>query len=59
MDTTINPKTADSSYLVGNIKHLAPTSTLHFHPMPYLKTPLDNCSINQIVAWVNQGAKNN
>lgn len=58
VDTT-NPKTSDSSYLVGNIKHLPPTSILHFTPMPYMKPKLDSCSINQIVAWVNQGAKDN
>jgi hypothetical protein len=58
VDTT-QPKSSDSSYLVGNIKHLPPSSILHFVPMPYMKQKLDTCSINQIVAWVNQGAKNN
>ncbi len=56
IDTT-QPKNADSSYLVGNIKHLPPTSILHFTPMPYKKPMLDACTINQIVAWVNQGTK--
>jgi hypothetical protein len=58
IDTT-QPKNADSCYLVGNIKHLPPNPILHFTPMPYMKPQLDACSINQIVAWVNQGAKNN
>lgn len=59
IDSTNYPGTADSSYLVGNIKHFPPSSSIHFTPMPYMKHSLDNCSINQIAAWVNQGAKNN
>ena len=58
IDST-QPKSADSSYLVGNIKHLPSSTVLHFTPMPYMKHKLDDCSINQIVAWVNQGAQNN
>ena len=55
----VNTKIADSCYLVGNIKHLPPDSTFNFIPMPYMKPKLDDCSINQIVAWVNQGAPDN
>ena len=53
------PIIADSCYLVGNIKHLPPDSNFNFTPMPYMKPKLDDCSINQIVAWVNQGSPNN
>jgi len=41
-------------YLVGNITHEP-----GFVAMPYMKPKLDACSINQIVAWVNQGAPDN
>ena len=30
-----------------------------YHPMPLSGSKLDDCSINKIIAWVNQGAKNN
>lgn len=43
-----------ASILVGNIEH-----DPGFVAMPYMKHKLDACSINQIVAWVNQGAPNN
>jgi hypothetical protein len=43
-----------NSILIGVITHQA-----GFPAMPYMKAPLDSCSINQISAWVNQGAKDN
>lgn len=45
---------ADAGHLVGVVTH-APG----FTPMPYGKPKLDDCSVNKIVAWVNQGAQNN
>jgi hypothetical protein len=45
---------ADAGHLVAVVTH-APG----FPAMPYGKPKLDDCSINKIVAWVNQGAKNN
>lgn len=30
-----------------------------YEPMPKGGSKIDQCSINQIIAWVNQGAKNN
>jgi hypothetical protein len=47
------------SYLLGDIRHDPSNSAITFTPMPYMKPMLDSCSINQIVAWVKQGAKNN
>jgi hypothetical protein len=44
----------DNGKLVGNITH-APG----YVPMPYGQPKMPDCEINQIVAWVNQGAKNN
>lgn len=43
-----------NGYLIGDITHSA-----GFVAMPYMKPKLDTCSINQISAWVNQGAPNN
>jgi uncharacterized membrane protein len=45
---------ADAGHLVAVITH-APG----FPAMPYGRPKLDDCSINKITAWVNQGAKNN
>lgn len=53
------PFKPNASWLVGNIRHDPPDSLFNYVPMPYMKPKLDACSINQIVAWVNQGAKNN
>jgi hypothetical protein len=47
------------SLLVGDIRHDPSNSAITFTPMPYMKPKLDDCSINQIVAWVNQGAPDN
>lgn len=55
----VNPFNADKSILVGDIEHWPPDSTYNYVPMPYMKHKLDTCSINQIVAWINQGALNN
>ena len=44
----------DNGKLVGNITH-APG----YVPMPYGQPKMPDCEINQIVAWVNQGAKDN
>jgi Cytochrome C oxidase, cbb3-type, subunit III len=44
----------DNGKLVGNITH-APG----YVPMPYGQPKMPDCEINQIVAWVDQGAKNN
>jgi hypothetical protein len=55
----IVPDAPSRSWLVGNIRHDPPDSLYNYVPMPYMKPKLDACSINQIVAWVNQGAKNN
>ena len=41
-------------YLIGNITH-APG----FVAMPYGLPKLDDCSINKIISWVNNGAQNN
>jgi hypothetical protein len=54
----VRPYYADSSWLVGNIRH-DPPGLYPYVPMPYMKPKLDACSINQIAAWVNQGAKDN
>jgi hypothetical protein len=43
-----------NSILVGVITHQPGLPA-----MPYMKDQLDSCSINQITAWVNQGAKDN
>jgi hypothetical protein len=45
---------ADNGKLVGNITH-APG----YVPMPYGQPKMPDCEVNQIVAWVNQGTKNN
>ena len=45
---------AADGFLVGNVTH-APG----FNPMPYGGPMLPTCEINTIIAWVNQGAKNN
>jgi uncharacterized membrane protein len=45
---------ADNGYLSGNISH-APG----YIGMPYGKPKLPDCEVNTVVAWVNQGAKNN
>jgi cbb3-type cytochrome c oxidase subunit III len=44
----------DNGKLVGNITH-APG----YVPMPFGQPKMPDCEVNQIVAWVNQGAKNN
>jgi hypothetical protein len=41
-------------YLIGNITH-APG----FVAMPYGLPKLDDCNINKIISWVNNGAQNN
>ena len=51
---TVFDSTKMASILVGNIEHDS-----GFVAMPYMKQKLDACSINQIVAWVNQGAPDN
>lgn len=45
---------ADNGYLSGNISH-APG----YIGMPYGKPKLPDCEVNTVVAWVNQGVKNN
>ena len=45
---------ADNGYLAGNVSH-APG----YIGMPYGKPKLPDCEVNTIVAWVNQGAKDN
>jgi hypothetical protein len=45
---------ADNGYLVGNVTH-APG----YVGMPYGLPKLPACEVNTIVAWVNQGTKNN
>jgi len=45
---------AKKGYLVGNVTH-APG----FIGMPYELPALDSCSVNKIVAWVNQGSVDN
>ena len=55
----IVPFNADKSFLVGNIEHRPPDANHHYVPMPYMKQKLDTCIINQIAAWINQGALNN
>lgn len=47
-------KWAQNGYLVGNVTH-APG----YVAMPYGKDKLPDCEVNKIVAWVNQGARNN
>jgi hypothetical protein len=55
----IVPHAPNKSWLVGNIRHAPPDSLYYYVPMPYMQPKLDNCSINQIIAWINQGAFNN
>lgn len=38
-----------AGYLVGTVTHAS-----GYEPMPYGKPQLDECSINKIIAWVNQ-----
>jgi hypothetical protein len=45
---------AQNGTLAGCVSH-APG----FVPMPYLQPELPSCDVNTIVAWVNQGARNN
>lgn len=45
---------AGKDYLIGNITH-APG----YVGMPYGLPKLDDCSINKIISWVNNGAQNN
>jgi hypothetical protein len=45
---------AGNGFLVGNI-----TYAHGYVGMPFGKPPVPACEINTIVAWVNQGAKNN
>ena len=45
---------ADNGYLVGNVTHAA-----GYIGMPYGLPKLPACEMNTIVAWVNQGKKNN
>ena len=45
---------ADNGYLVGNVTHAA-----GYVGMPYGLPKLPSCEINTIVAWVDQGTKNN
>ncbi len=48
-------KWANNGYLVGNVTH-APG----YIPMPYGQAQkISACEINRIIAWVNQGSKNN
>ena len=47
-------KWADNGFLAGNVSH-APG----YIGMPYGQPKLPDCEVNKIVAWVNQGAKNN
>jgi hypothetical protein len=47
-------KWAINGYLVGNVTHAT-----GYVGMPYGSPKMDACSINTIVAWVHQGAKNN
>ena len=55
----VNPLHADKSILIGDITHRPPDSTYNYVPMPYMKHKLDTCSINQIAAWINDGAFDN
>jgi hypothetical protein len=45
---------ADKGDLSNAVKH-----TGNVTPMPYGLPQLDPCNVNTIVAWVNQGTKNN
>jgi hypothetical protein len=45
---------AQSGYVVGDI-----TAAPGHIPMPYGLPPLDQCEINTIIAWINQGTQNN
>jgi uncharacterized membrane protein len=45
---------ADNGYLKGNITHAT-----GYIGMPYGQPKLDDCTINKIVDWINQGAQNN
>ena len=55
LDSYINLKVfVDNGKLVGNISHAA-----GFVPMPYGLPKLDDCSINKVIDWVNNGAQNN
>ncbi len=44
----------ENERLLGSIKHLP-----GFFPMPQAGTMLDDCSIDQIEAWIESGAPNN
>jgi len=44
----------DNGELVGCVTH-AP----HFVPMPFDQPKMPDCEVSKVVAWVNQGAKNN
>ena len=55
LNTYLNLKFyAGNGYLVGNITHAT-----GYVGMPYGKPPLSACETNTIVAWVQQGTKNN
>jgi hypothetical protein len=41
-------------YLEADITHKS-----GFVGMPYMRPQLDSCTINQILAWINDGAHNN
>jgi len=47
-------KWANNGFLAGNVSH-APG----YIGMPYGQPKLSGCTVNKIVAWVNQGAKDN
>jgi hypothetical protein len=47
-------KQADKGDLSNAVRH-----TGNVTPMPYLLPQLESCEVNKIVAWVNQGTKNN
>ena len=55
LNTYVNLKFyAGNGYLVGNVTHAA-----GYVGMPYGKPPLSTCETNTIIAWVQQGTKNN
>lgn len=47
-------KWANNGYLVGTVSHAT-----GYVGMPYGSPKMDACTVNKIVAWVHQGAKNN
>jgi hypothetical protein len=51
---TTRNATTGISFLEGVITHTPP-----YIAMPYMAEKLDTCAINQIIAWISQGAHDN